>query len=113
MVQGRRKLLSYLKERTGLHARILHVSYGNPIMVAETISNFPTDPKPGVVYDFCFWARLATYHMSPGGLVDRVTFLENGALLEAVPTSRVAAKPADRQLTCLTFRPLTATGDRS
>lgn len=76
---NRAELLAYLRARTGLHFKVLHVSYGNPILVAETVSNFPDVRQPGVVYDCCFWARVATYHMAPGGGVDRVVFLENGA----------------------------------
>ena len=75
----RTEFLSYLRARTGLRIKPLHVSYGNPILVAETVSNFPRDRVPGVVYDCCFWARVASYHMDSGGLVDRVVFLENGA----------------------------------
>ena len=76
---NRAEFLDYLRARTGLHFKVLHVSYGNPILVAETVSNFPEVRQPGVVYDCCFWARVATYHLAPGGGVDRVVFLENGA----------------------------------
>lgn len=75
----RAEFLSYLQARTGLHIRPLHISYGNPILVAETVSNIPGHREPNVVYDCCFWARVASYHLSAGGQVDRVVFLENGA----------------------------------
>lgn len=75
----RAEFLAYLRSQTGLHFKVLHVSYGNPILVAETVSNFPEVRQPGAVYDCCFWARVATYHLAAGGGVDRVVFLENGA----------------------------------
>jgi hypothetical protein len=75
----RAEFLSYLQARTGLHIHPLHISYGNPILVAESVSNIPVSPKPGVIYDCCFWARVASYHLTSGGHVDRVVFLENGA----------------------------------
>jgi hypothetical protein len=79
MASTRAEFLSYLRARIGLHVKPLHISYGNPILVAETVSNFPRNPMPGVVYDCCFWARVASYHLARNGRVDQVRFLENGA----------------------------------
>jgi hypothetical protein len=78
-VRGHDALLRYLRERQLLRVEVLEVSYGNPIMAAERVSNFPEDPRPGAVYDCCFWARMAIYHLDEGGRVDRVQFVENGA----------------------------------
>lgn len=78
-VRGQDALLRYLHERQLLRVDVLDVSYGNPIMAAERVSNFPDNPRPGVVYDCCFWARIAIYHLDEAGKVDRVQFVENGA----------------------------------
>ena len=45
----------------------------------QSTANFPRNPTLGFVYDCFFWARVASYHLSSDGKVDRVIFLENGA----------------------------------
>lgn len=72
----RAEFLSYLRARTGLHVKVLQLSYGNPILVAEEVDNF-REPQPDVVQGCCFWARLASYHFRPNGLVDRVLLIGN------------------------------------
>lgn len=78
----RAEFLTYLRARENLDVKVLHLSVGNPILVAETVADFP-EPRPGVVNECCFYARLATYHLGPGGKVDRVFFIGNGAVWSA------------------------------
>lgn len=79
LARGRDELGRYLRDRQRLTITLLDASYGNPIMASESVSNMPDAGVPGVVYDCCFWARVATYHLNDAGKVDRVEFIENGA----------------------------------
>jgi len=79
---SRAEFLSYLRARKNLDVKVLHLSVGNPILVAETVADFP-ETRPGVVYECCFYARLATYHLGPSGRVDWVFFIGNGAVWSA------------------------------
>ncbi len=67
---------AYLQPRLGLHHRTLHISYGNPIMVVETINNM-SYRGPNIVQDCCFWARISLYHLRDDGKVDNVRMIEN------------------------------------
>ena len=75
---GRPALEKYLRRKLGLYVTPLKVAYGNPIMVAETVSNI-SYRGPNTVQDCCYWARFSTYHTLPDGEVDEVRYLENGA----------------------------------
>ena len=77
VASGQAALSAYLKPRLALHHRILHISYGNPIMVVETINNM-SYRGPNVVQDCCFWARVSFYHLRDDGKVDTVRIAENG-----------------------------------
>lgn len=91
----RPEFLSYLRARTGLHVKVLQLSYGNPILVAEEVDNF-REPRPDVVQDCCFWARLASYHFGPSGLVDRVLLIGNEmgwASAEALKANSANGRP--------------------
>lgn len=74
---SRAEFLTYLRARTNLNVTVLHLSVGNPILVAERVADFPP-PRPGVVNECCFYARIASYHLAPDGKVDRVVFIGNG-----------------------------------
>jgi hypothetical protein len=79
VASDRAGFLTYLRARARLHQKVLHLSIGNPILVVETISDFPEHPPAGVFYDCCYWARIASYHLDSSGKVDRVLFLQNGS----------------------------------
>ena len=57
VASGQDAWATYLRPRIALHHRVLHISYGNPIMVAETIDNI-SYRGPSIVQDCCFWARI-------------------------------------------------------
>ena len=65
VASNRAEFLSYLRARTGLHVKVLQLSYGNPILVAEEVDNF-REPQPDVVQGCCFWAGLASLRIISG-----------------------------------------------
>ena len=67
---------AYLKRTLFLHHKTLNISYGNPIMVVETLDDMSWH-GPEVEQDCCRWARLAVYHLGNDGSVDTVRFTEN------------------------------------
>jgi len=69
---------AYLKRRISLHHKTLKISYGNPIMVVETLDDMSWH-GPDVVQDCCWWARVAIYHLGDDGRVDTVRFTENNS----------------------------------
>lgn len=73
----RAEFLTYLKARTGSDIAVRDLSVGNPILVAESVADFPK-PRIGAVYECCFYARIASYHFASNGKVDRVSFVGNG-----------------------------------
>ncbi len=75
----RTEFLSYLRARTSLDFKVLHLSVGNPIIMAETVSDFPK-PRPNVVNECCIYARIGSYHLAPNGKVDRVLLIGSGAI---------------------------------
>ena len=78
VASNRAEFLAYLRARPSMNVRPLRVSYGNPILVVESVNNYPDHWEQATVRDCCSWARVASYHLDPGGLVDRVLFLGNG-----------------------------------
>lgn len=79
VARGRDALARYFEDHRQLRITVLDVSYGNPIMVAERVSTIPDGRDPRAIYDCCFWARVATYHLNAAGEVDRIAFIENDA----------------------------------
>lgn len=78
VASGSQAWAAYLQPRLGLHYKILHVSYGNPIMVAETVNNM-SYRGPDVVQDCCLWAQVVLYHLRDDGRADTVRFIENNS----------------------------------
>jgi hypothetical protein len=78
VASGRPAWAAYVHQQLGLHHKVLHVSYGNPIMVTETLSNI-SYRGPNVTQDCCFWARVSFYHLRDDGKVDNVHVIENGS----------------------------------
>lgn len=78
VASSRQEWLAYLRPQLSLRVIPHRVSYGNPIMVAETVSSMPEHVTPGVVIDCCGWARIVLYHLGEDGRVKDVSFFENG-----------------------------------
>ena len=77
VASGKAEWAAYLCAHAGLHIRILHVSYGNPIVAVEAISNI-SYRGPGIIQDCCFWSRVSAYHLDEHGRIDQVRFLLSG-----------------------------------
>jgi hypothetical protein len=78
VANNRGEWIAYLKVHAGVHSTVLKMSYGNPIMVAETLNNI-SYRGPNVVQDCCIWARIALYHLDQEQRVDVVRFQTNGS----------------------------------
>ena len=76
VADGREQWRTWLSGRLGLHNRAVRISYGDPIMVTETLSNI-TYQGGGVVQDCCFWARVAIYDLDADGRAKVVRMFEN------------------------------------